>query len=112
METVILVIHLLIAMALVGVILVQRSEGGALGIGGGGGGLASGRGAASALTRLTAYLAVAFFATSITLTILANKDRKPASSIIDRALEGPAKSGPPSADKPAVPAVPLVPKSQ
>ena len=65
METVILVIHLLIALALIGVVLLQRSEGGALGIGGGGGGgsgnLFSARGVGNALTRTTAYLAVAFF---------------------------------------------------
>ena len=65
MQTVILVIHLLIALALIGVVLLQRSEGGALGIGGGGGGgagnLFSARGVGNALTRTTACLAVAFF---------------------------------------------------
>lgn len=70
MQTVLLVIHLMIAAALVVVVLVQRSEGGALGIGGGG--FMSGRGAANALTRLTAYLAGGFFATSIGLALLAN----------------------------------------
>ena len=72
METVILVIHLLIALALIGVVLLQRSEGGALGIGGGGGGgsLFSARGVGNALTRTTAYLAVAFFVTSIALTYI------------------------------------------
>ncbi|MCB1378004.1 MAG: preprotein translocase subunit SecG [Alphaproteobacteria bacterium] len=76
METVILVIHLIIALALIGVVLLQRSEGGALGIGGGGGGggnLFSARGVGNALTRTTAYLAVAFFVTSIGLTLLATK---------------------------------------
>ena len=73
---VILVIHLIVAVSLVGVVLLQRSEGGALGIGGGGGGggnLFSSRGVGNALTRTTAYLAVAFFATSIALTVLANR---------------------------------------
>jgi preprotein translocase subunit SecG len=70
MQTVLLVIHLMIAAALCVVVLVQRSEGGALGIGGGG--FMSGRGAANALTRLTAYLAGGFFATSIALALLAN----------------------------------------
>ena len=76
METILLVIHLIIALALIGVVLLQRSEGGALGIGGGGGGggnLFSARGVGNALTRTTAYLAVAFFATSISLTLLATK---------------------------------------
>lgn len=70
--TVLLVVHLMIAAALVGVVLLQRSEGGALGIGGGGGGFMTGRGTANLLTRLTAGLAAAFFATSVGLTLLAN----------------------------------------
>ncbi|MTI08666.1 preprotein translocase subunit SecG [Curvivirga aplysinae] len=84
METVLLVIHLLIAIALVAVVLVQRSEGGALGIGGGGagGGMMSARGAANLLTRTTAILAAAFFISSIGLAILANQTREP-SSVLD-----------------------------
>lgn len=84
MSVVILVIHLMVAVALVGSILLQRSEGGALGIGGsgGGGGFMSGRGAANALTRTTTILAFAFFATSITLTLLARNAEAP-SSIFD-----------------------------
>ncbi len=90
MATVLLVIHLMVAAALVGVVLLQKSEGGALGIGGGGGGggFLTGRGTANLLTRATAGLAAAFFATSISLTILANRtapqgsvfDSKPAST--------------------------------
>jgi preprotein translocase subunit SecG len=72
MQTVLLVIHLIIALALIGVVLLQRSEGGALGIGGGGGGsLFSARGMGNTLTRTTAILAVLFFLTSIGLTLLA-----------------------------------------
>ena len=72
MATVLLVIHLMVAAALVGVVLLQKSEGGALGIGGGGGGgFLTGRGTANLLTRATAMLAAAFFATSISLTLLA-----------------------------------------
>jgi preprotein translocase subunit SecG len=72
MQTVLLVIHLIIAVALIGVVLLQRSEGGALGIGGGGGGsLFSARGLGNTLTRTTAILAVIFFLTSIGLTLLA-----------------------------------------
>ena len=71
MTTVLLVIHIMIAIALIAVVLLQRSEGGALGIGGGGGGFMTGRGAGNALTKTTAVLAAAFFATSLTLTIMA-----------------------------------------
>ncbi|MEQ1718181.1 MAG: preprotein translocase subunit SecG, partial [Hyphomicrobium sp.] len=72
MATVLLVIHLMVAAALVGVVLLQKSEGGALGIGGGGGGgFLTGRGTANLLTRATAMLAAAFFTTSISLTLLA-----------------------------------------
>jgi preprotein translocase subunit SecG len=72
MQTVLLVVHLIIAIALIGVVLLQRSEGGALGIGGGGGGsLFSARGVGNTLTRTTAILAVIFFLTSIGLTLLA-----------------------------------------
>ena len=70
--TVLLVVHLMIATSLVGVVLLQRSEGGALGIGGGGGGFMSGRGTANLLTRMTGILAALFFLTSIGLTLLAN----------------------------------------
>jgi len=76
MQTVLLVIHLFVAIALVGVILLQRSEGGALGIGGGNGGagsIFSARGVGNALTRATAFLAIAFFVTSIGLTMLATR---------------------------------------
>jgi preprotein translocase subunit SecG len=80
MIEVVLVIHLLIALALIGVVLLQRSEGGALGIGGGGAGsLFTSRGVGNVLTRTTAVLAAAFFVTSITLTILARGTRAPSS---------------------------------
>jgi preprotein translocase subunit SecG len=70
MENVVLTIHLILALLLVGVVLLQRSEGGGLGMGGGGG-VMTGRGAASALTRLTWIFAAGFICTSITLTVLA-----------------------------------------
>ena len=81
MIEVLLVIHLIIAAAMVAVVLLQKSEGGALGIGGGGGGggFLTGRGTANLLTRATAGLAAAFFATSILLSILANKPQNPQS---------------------------------
>jgi preprotein translocase subunit SecG len=78
-----LVLHLIIAVALIGVVLVQKSEGGALGIGGGGGGgLMSARGAANFLTRLTGILAGIFMLTSLALTVLANGSGS--GSIVDR----------------------------
>lgn len=88
MITVVLVIHLLIAIALVSTILLQRSEGGALGIGGSGGaggGLMTGRAAGNLLTRTTAILAAAFFSTSLLLAVMADTRSQPA-SILD---EGP-----------------------
>ncbi|MFN3130654.1 preprotein translocase subunit SecG [Roseibium sp.] len=86
METVVIVIHLMVVLALVLVVLLQRSEGGALGMGGGGGGggLMSSRGTANVLTRATAILAVAFFATSLTLSLIASNEDSPA-SILDAA---------------------------
>ena len=76
METIVIVIHLLVVIALVGVVLLQRSEGGGLGIGGGSGFMTA-RGAANVLTRTTAFLAVAFFATSLTLSIIARYGAQP-----------------------------------
>ena len=76
MATILIVIHLLVVIALVGLILMQRSEGGGLGIGGGAG-FMSARGAANALTRTTAILAVAFFATSLGLSLLARYQGQP-----------------------------------
>ncbi|PWJ85667.1 protein translocase subunit secG [Pseudaminobacter salicylatoxidans] len=82
MQTVIIVVHLMIVLALVGVVLLQRSEGGGLGIGGGSGFMTA-RGAANALTRATAILAAAFFATSLLLSILARYGERPI-DILDR----------------------------
>lgn len=73
MLNIILAIHLVIAIALIGLVMMQKSEGGALGIGGGGGNLFSSRGVGNALTRATAFLAAAFFVTSIALTMLSGK---------------------------------------
>lgn len=104
METILLVIHVIIAIFLIGVILLQRSEGGALGIGGGGGqgGLMTGRGAANLLTRTTAILAAAFMLTSIGLAILSGMHSGP-SSILDE----PAKAETPATPQPVEPSAPL-----
>lgn len=85
MENVILTIHLILALLLVGVVLLQRSEGGGLGMGGGGGGnsVMTGRGAATALAKLTWVFAICFIATSITLTVLAAQ-KAGSESVIDQ----------------------------
>ncbi len=113
MEVVLLVVHLFITLAMTGVILLQRSEGGGLGIGGSstpGGGLFSARGAANVLTRTTAFLAAAFFVTSITLTLLAHGGSQ-GSSIIDRAAPEGVPSNTPATPDPMDPGslVPSVP---
>ena len=113
MVTVILVIHILLAIALVGVILIQRSEGGGLGIGGGSGmgGFMSGRATTNLLSRTTAILAAGFMATSIALALIANVDRAP-KSLLDRPATQPTPAPPglPAAPAPApsqAPAAPL-----
>jgi len=88
MQTVLIVIHLMIVLALVGVVLIQRSEGGGLGIGGGSG-FMSARGTANALTRTTAILATLFFITSLGLGILTRYQGNP-TDILNRI---PATSG-------------------
>jgi preprotein translocase subunit SecG len=94
MATVVLVIHLMIAAALVALVLLQRSEGGALGMGGGGsGGFLTGRGTANLLTRATAVLAACFFFTSIVLTIVAQRSAAPRSVFAPTADQAP-KSAP------------------
>ena len=94
MQTVVILIHLMIVLAMVGLVLIQKSEGGGLGMGGGsGGGFMSSRGTANVLTRATGILAAMFFATSLFLSILASFDRKPR-TIIDSAT--PAAPGAPA----------------
>ena len=79
MHTVIIVVHLLIVLAMIGLVLLQRSEGGGLGMGSGGGGFMTTRGTTNVLSRATAILAAAFFATSMILSIVAGMDRRPTS---------------------------------
>ena len=100
MQTVVVVIHLMIVAVLIGAVLLQKSEGGGLGMGGGAGFMSS-RGTANLLTRTTAVLAVGFFATSLLLSWIASLDRKPA-SIIDS--QAPAsQSQPASGSNPVAP---------
>lgn len=96
MESVLLVIHLILALAIIGLVLLQRSEGGGLGIGGGGGlgGLASPKGTANMLTRATAICAAGFFCTSLLLGILAGGHSQARQSIMDVLQEVPAAEAP------------------
>ncbi len=102
MENVVLSIHLILALLLIGVVLLQRSEGGGLGMGGGGssggvGGLMTGRQAANALTRLTWILAAGFLITSVTLTVLASR-KAGQESVLDRLGIGGATISAPADD--------------
>jgi preprotein translocase subunit SecG len=132
MVAVLLVIHLLLAIALIGVVLIQRSEGGGLGIGGGGGGLGgfmTARGTANLLTRTTAILAGAFMVTSLILSLVSSSPRE-RQSIMDNispaapspavptapgspvptppsAPQGAPAANPPAAEQPAEPAPPI-----
>ncbi|HKB21913.1 MAG TPA: preprotein translocase subunit SecG [Methyloceanibacter sp.] len=119
MTTVLLLIHIMVALALVGVVLLQRSEGGALGIGGGGG-FMTGRSAGNALTKTTAVLAGCFFATSLLLSILAGQHGGPP-SILSPASQGggglaplqmPAAPAPAAPSAPSAPSAPQAPQSQ
>jgi len=134
MQTVIIVIHLMIVVVLIGSVLLQKSEGGGLGMGGGAGFMSS-RGTANLLTRTTAVLAVGFFITSLFLSWLAGYDRKPSSIVGTPASQSAPVSGgggatpvqPPTSggvldtlkkaderqqNAPAAPAAPEAPRSQ
>ncbi len=107
MNNVLLVVHLLVALAMIGAVLLQRSEGGALGMGGGGGGggmggFLTGRGTANLLTRATAILAAAFMVTSLTLSILADGSSEPTSILDDLPVTAPSQD-----QEPAGPSVPV-----
>lgn len=99
MTTVLIVIHLMVVVAMVGLVLLQRSEGGALGIGGGSGAFMTGRGAANVLTRSTGILAAAFFVTSIGLALLSRLEMGP--SDIFQSLPG--QTAPATAETPVAP---------
>jgi len=117
MFEIILTVHVLLAIGLIGVILVQRSEGGALGIGGGGGagggmgGFMTGRGTANLLTRTTAILAAAFICTSLALAVLSGGGRTTSESILDTPGTGgtglPLPALPSTDGDPLLPQVPL-----
>ncbi len=104
MQTIVLLVHLFLAVGLVISILLQRSEGGALGIGGGSGmgGLMTSRGSANFLTRITACIAAMFMVTSLALAIMASGSSKPR-SIIDQGATPPPTEAPAEPGKPAAP---------
>ena len=106
MNNVLLVVHLLVALAMIGAVLLQRSEGGGLGMGGAGGGgmggFLTGRGTANLLTRATAVLAAAFMVTSLTLSVLAGGGSEPTSILDDLPVSAPTQE-----QEPAGPSVPV-----
>jgi preprotein translocase subunit SecG len=95
MQTVIIVIHLMIVAALIATVLLQKSEGGGLGMGGGAGFMSS-RGTANLLSRTTAILAAGFFLTSLFLSWIASYDRKPSSIVLPTSQSQPAGGAAPS----------------
>ena len=97
MENVVLVIHLILALSLIGTVLLQRSEGGGLGIGGGGGGATGGRPAPTAMSKFTWLLAIAFICTSIALTLIA-AENSAGSSVVDRLGGTDTEEGAPASD--------------
>lgn len=109
MELALLLVHLLVCICLTGLVLLQRSEGGALGMGGGGGGaLMSGRGAADALAKMTSVAGGFFLVTSLSLTVLSSAGSADADSVFDRILPqssapaapAPAPTAPPADEQP------------
>ena len=92
MENVVLIIHLILALSLIGTVLLQRSEGGGLGMGGGGGGATGSRPAATAMSKFTWALAIAFICTSIALTLIAQSNYSGA-SVADRLTPVPTEEG-------------------
>jgi preprotein translocase subunit SecG len=99
MQTFVIVVHLMIVLALIGFVLLQKSEGG--GFTASTGGFMSNRGTANVLSRTTAYLAAAFFATSLVLSILAGMHRNPGSIVT------PTTSAPGAPSPTGAPAAPL-----
>lgn len=109
MELIVLSIHLLVCMCLIGLVLLQRSEGGALGMGGGGGGaLMSGRGAADALAKMTSVAGGFFIVTSLSLTLISgaasNTGGRSVMDLLPATQSAPATTAPATTEEPAAPA--------
>jgi len=113
LSTVLLIVHLFVTLALIGVVLIQRSEGGGLGVGSsqGMGSFMSGRGTANLLTRTTAILAALFMVLSLTLALLNRGTSGVSRSILDTPApaSGPAPAVTPPASPPAAPQGPSAP---
>jgi preprotein translocase subunit SecG len=107
MQAVVLTIHLLLALALIMVVLLQRSEGGGLGMGGGG--VMTSRGAATALSKVTWAIGIAFVVTSLTLTALAARDSRSGSVIDGADLPAPTAPAAPGLEGDLLPEVPAQP---
>ncbi len=107
MQTILLILHVLFALAIVGLVLIQRGEGGGLGLGGGGNmqGLMSARGTASMMTRATAVVAALFFVSSLVLSILVANQGDGGSIVDDMEIET-------SAGEKLVDDIPVVPTSE
>jgi|CXWL01.1.fsa_nt_gi preprotein translocase subunit SecG len=109
MALIVLSIHLVVSMALIGLVLLQRSEGGALGIGGGGGALMSGRGAADALAKMTSFAGGFFLITSLSLTVISGAARdSQGRSVFDvlPSFQGSPAPAAPATEEPAAPTTP------
>ena len=120
MEEVVLVIHLILALSIIGLVLLQRSEGGGLGIGGSGGGLgnvATAKNMSNVLTKATTICAAAFFLTSLTLGVLAAQHSKANVSLAEQIVEVQSEQEDPvavppvdeAAEKPAGETTPSIP---
>ena len=107
MQTILLILHVLFALAIVGLVLLQRAEGGGLGLGGGGNmqGLMSARGTASMMTRATAIAAALFFVSSLALSILVAGYGDGGSIVDDMEVQEPASGE-------QLPEIPVVPTSE
>ena len=112
MTTVLLIVHLFVTLALIGVVLIQRSEGGGLGIGTsqGMGGFMSGRGTANLLTRTTAILGTIFFLLSLTLALLNRGTGGVGRSLLDNPPPLSSPAAPAVPESPAAPAAPAAPR--
>nr|WP_312688283.1 preprotein translocase subunit SecG [Brevundimonas nasdae] len=113
LQTILLVAIIIVAISLTGVVLLQRSEGGALGMGGGPSGFMTARGAGNLLTVITWWLAAILFALTIGLTVVGNMDRASV-SVIDANAVGSLATQPqtqqqPAQPQPAAPARPAAP---
>lgn len=110
MESVVLVIHIILAIGIIGLVLLQRSTGGGLGIGGGLGDFAGARATANALTKATTFFAICFFGTSLMLSILASRGSDENAGVLD-AVDAPAAIETPASPETGEAFIPDIPES-